>query len=379
MNRDPVLYKATRLARSGKYADAIRTLEPEVNRYYGSFRYYYLLGVCCLQSGDFGGALTWFRLAREVKPRKPLGLLGLATLYLRRGETDKAVDLYLEAQEQDPKNRIARKALRVIRTHAGGERFAAWLESGKLHTLYPPVPSAGFSLRAIAVPALAIAAALVIAAVVLVRLRVLPDPFARRGSRSGIPGGLSALSLSVEERAEPVETGGSYRYILTGNEALNAYDRALSLFTAYRDEAAKISLNRILESNASGGLKNRARLLISFMEVPGFDSFRREDNVPYSEVLKDPALYRDTHVIWRGMATNVSVAENASTFDFLVGYDTRTSLEGIVPVAFDRALAINPDRPLEVLGRIRPVNGARGEDIRLEGVAIHQPGNLERW
>jgi tetratricopeptide (TPR) repeat protein len=303
----------------------------------------------------------------------------MASLYLRRGETDRAVDLYLEAQEQDPKNRIARKALSVIRKHAGGERFASWLESGKLHTLYPPVPFPGFSLRVLLVPVLAIAAALIIAAVVLVRLRVLPDPFHQQGNRPGIPGGMAALSLSVEERAEPVETGGSYRYILTRNEALNAYDRALSLFTVYRDEAAKISLNRILESNASDGLKNKARLLFSFMEIPGFDNFREEDNVPYEEVLKDPALYRDTHVIWRGMATNVSIEENTTAFDFLVGYDTRKTLEGIVPVAFDRALVINPDRPLEVLGRIRPVNAARGEDLRLEGVAIYQPGNLERW
>jgi hypothetical protein len=370
MKTDPILHKAARLARSGNYSGAIRILESEENRYHGSFRYYYLFGACCLRGGDFGGALNYFRLAREVKFRDPLVLLGLAALYLRRGEADKAVDFYLEVQEQDPNNTTAKKALKAIRKHAGAERLSAWLESGKLSSLYPPIPSPGFSVRAVLVPLAALIAALLLAYGVLVTFRVLPGPFHSRGSR----GGIAELTLTREERSAPVQVGGSYRYILTRNQALDAYDRGLSLFTAYRDDAAKISLNRILESNASEGLKNRARILLSYTEVPGFDSFRQGDNVPYSEVIRDPVLYRNVHVIWRGMATNVAVEENAAAFDFLVGYDTRKTLEGIVPVVFDRALALDSERPLEVLGRVVPVSSG----IRLEGVAIHQPGRLER-
>jgi tetratricopeptide (TPR) repeat protein len=374
MKTDPVLQKASRLARSGNYEGAIRILEPEVNRYYGSFRYYYLLGACYLHAGDFSGALTWFRLAREVKFRDPQVLLGMAALYMRRGETGKAVDFYLETQEQDPKNSIAKKALAVIRKHSGADRFAGWLESGKLRALYPPVPSPGFSARMVFIPAAVLAAALLVAFVVLIQLRILPNPLNPRGSRPGTAG----FSLSREERNAPVQVGGLYRYILTRGDALAAYDKALSLFTGYRDEAAKISLNHILESNASDALKNRARILLTFMEVPGFDTFRQGDNVLYRDVMQDPALYRDVHVIWRGMATNVATGETGTTFDFLVGYDTRKTLEGIVPVSFDRAVALNPERPLEVLGRLEPVSAGQGEAVRLVGVAIHQSGRLEQ-
>jgi len=173
-----------------------------------------------------------------------------------------------------------------------------------------------------------------------------------------------------------VETGGSYRYILTRDQALGLYDRALSLFTSYRDETAKISLNRILESNASEGLKNRARLLISNMDVPGFDTFKRSDNVSFADVMKEPAVYRDVYVIWRGMATNVEVTDADTRFDFLVGYDTRRTLEGIVPVVFDRPLSVNSERPLEILGKI-VLTGA-SLDIALKGEAIHQSGRLEQ-
>ncbi|MDR0315871.1 MAG: tetratricopeptide repeat protein [Treponema sp.] len=369
MKLDPILRKASQLAFGRKYDAAMRILEPEVNRYHGSFRYYYLLGISCLHSGDFGGALTWLRLAREVKIRDPLALLGIAALYMRRGETDKAVDLYLEVQELDEKNRIAKKALAVIRKHAGAEAFSAWLESGKLPSLYPPIPFAGFSSGQILGAALAVAAVAIFCFGILMWQRTIPNPFNQRKNRADI----AALVLSQEERIQPVETGGVYRYILTRTQALETYEKALTLFTSYRDEAAKLSLNRILESNASDGLKNKSRLLLSYMEVPGFDSFRRSDNVSYAEAMVDPVLFRDVHVIWRGMATNVEITGNITSFDFLVGYDTRTTLEGIVPVVFDRAISLNPERPLEVLGRITPLSSG----IRLEGLAIHQSGRLE--
>jgi tetratricopeptide (TPR) repeat protein len=373
MNTDPVLHKAALLARSGKYEGALRLLEPEVSRYYGSFRYYYLLGACCLYSRDFGGALTYFRLAREKKMRDPLALLGLAVLYLNRGETGKAVDLYLEAHELDPKNRTAKKALAVIRRHAGTDKFRDWLDSGKLRTLYPPIPFPGFTPGMILVPAAVLVAALLAAYAVLARFHILPNPFNPRGSRPVA----AEFNLSREDRAAPMQIGGSYRYILTKTQALDAYEKALSLFTAYRDEAAKIEMNRVLESNASEALKNKAGILLTFMEVPGFDTFRQDDNVPYHDVIQDPALYRDVYVIWRGMATNVTTGQNGTSFDFLVGYDTRKTLEGIAPVVFDKAVALNPERPLEVLGRVEPAESGQGPAIRLLGVAIHQTGRLE--
>jgi tetratricopeptide (TPR) repeat protein len=369
MKLDPILTKATRLARSGNYEGAIKSLLPEVNRYNGSFRYCYLLAVSSLYVGDFGNALSWFKAARELKINHPGVLLGFAVLYLRRGETDRAVDFYLDVQELDENNRIAKKALGIIRKYAGAGTLSAWLDSGDLPKLFPPIPRADFSPARIAVIAAAACAVLGIFWTVLVSVRVLPNPFIRRGDRRGI----TEITLAPEERNDPVETGGSYRYILTRGQVLDTYDRALGFFIEYRDEAAKASLNRILESNASGGVKNKSRILLSYMETPGFDTFVRRDNFSYTEVIRDPYLYRDCHVIWRGMATNVDALQNLTAFDFLVGYDTRRTLEGIVPVVFDQAIALNAEKPLEILGRIVPVSTEKGPGIRLEGVAIHQP------
>jgi hypothetical protein len=111
------------------------------------------------------------------------------------------------------------------------------------------------------------------------------------------------------------------------------------------------------------------------MDVPGFDTFNRRDNPSYSDVKDELIVYRDVHVIWRGMATNVEVTDEYTRFDLLVGFDTRVRLEGIVPVIFFQPVAINTERPLEVLGRI--VLTSTYSDFSLVGVSIHQSGRLD--
>jgi hypothetical protein len=359
-----MLTKAIRLMNGKKYGEAIRLLEPEVVRYHDSFYYYYILGSSCLRAGDFGGGYTYFKRAREIKMRDSGTLLGMAVCYLRRGDTERAIDLYLEVQELEPRNPIVKKALAVLRKYSGRENLSAWIDSGKTPRLFPPPITLSFPWpRFILIAALLLA--VLLAGGILLRSGVLD----RRGSeRQNIAG----ISLEREDRDTPVQVGGSYRYILTRDQVLEAYEQGRNLFTEYRDEDAKVPLNRIIESNASDSIKNKARLLISYTEVPGFDTFKEQNSFPYSRVIQEPVLYRDCYVIWKGMATNMDVREAGFSFDLLVGYDTRRVLEGIVPVNFDFSETVDPERPLEVLGRIVPISAAGGEGVRLEGVALHQ-------
>jgi hypothetical protein len=150
------------------------------------------------------------------------------------------------------------------------------------------------------------------------------------------------------------------------------YQDARELFNARHDEQARVILNRIIESNAVDSIKTRADILISYMDVPGFDTLK--DKIAYRDVMKDPLLYRDCYVAWKGMATNLQVDQNSTAFEFLVGYDTRHTLEGIVPVSFNFSVAVNLEKPLEILGKIVPSED--GSDITIEGTAVHQSGIL---
>jgi tetratricopeptide (TPR) repeat protein len=365
MKLDPILTRAARLARRRKYGEAIDTLLPEVVRYHDSFRYHYIMGACCLHSGDFSGAFDYFKRARDIKMRDPLVLLGLAALFLRRGQTDRALDLYLEVQDLDRNNSTVRRALGVIRKYSG-EDLSDWVDSGKLPRLYPPLPRAAPSWNRIILLLAGFLAAFIIAGGI-----VAGDRAANRSPRNG----LELSVLEREERNNPVETGGSYRYILSRKQVLDAYAEGRKRFAEGRDEAAKLALNRVLESNASEPVKNKARLLLSYTEPPGFDTLK--DRYSYQEVRADPFLYRDCYVLWRGMAANVEQLDQGVLLDFLVGYDTRTTLLGTVPVRFAVSVAVDPERPLEILGRIIPEVSAGQEHIRLEGIAVHQAASLE--
>jgi len=361
MRLDPTLSKAVRLARSGRHEAALRILLPEVTRYDRSLNYYRILGTICLHSGDFGSAHTYLKIAHEIKRRDPAPMLGLAVLFLRRGDTSRAVDLYLEVLEHDRKNPVAKRAMRIIRRQAGTDAFYSWVEAGKISLLYPRLPFPGFSAAEVS-SALGIAAAAFAAVfAVMVGLGLAPNPFRTLGPRE-IPAG---LSLSFADRISPVGPGESGGNVLSQSQSIEVYERALALFSDHRDEAARILLNTILESNASDGMRNRARLMLSFLEIPRFDNFKRDDNVSLTSAWHDPLLYRGVHVIWRGIASNVSITELGTSFDFLVGDNAPLHLEGIVPVFFDHAVPL-PQDAIEVLGRIETGSGGR---IKLEGLA----------
>jgi len=369
MKFDSFLNKVAIRAKKRDYEGALNALKDEEERYYNSFKYHYLYGIICLYSGNYAEAHENFNLARKIKINDPDLMLCFAVLYLKRMDTAAAIHYYLEVQELDQRNKIAKKALAIIRKYSAGEALSDWM-SENLSKLFPPIPAPSVTPKTIIKISIIFAVAIIIVFIILINVKVLSNPFRAKNQRP-----TADFILSDQEKRESVQTGGYYRYILTRDQAINLYDKALSLFTSYRDEEAKKSLNRILESNASEGLKSHARFMIEKMAVPGFDNFKRADNPSYADVKSESAIYRNVYVIWKGMATNVAVTDEGTTFDFLVGYDTKKTLEGIIPVIFSIPVSINMERPLEVLGKI--TIGSSYSDIILEGVAIHQSGKLE--
>lgn len=83
-------------------------------------------------------------------------------------------------------------------------------------------------------------------------------------------------------------------------------------------------------------------------------------------------IYKDVHVIWSGMAINVLVTVQCTTFDLLIGYDTRMILEGIIFVNFNVPVSVNVELPITVRGRIIPDAGIFN-NFRLEGISLWQP------
>lgn len=354
-----VLERAKRAFFRKRYNDVITLLEPNTIQYRDSFTFYLYLGMACLHTGDVGGATTYFQRARQIKMRDPDLLVAQAVLHLRRGDTHQAVEYYLEALEYAPSHKLAQKSLEFIRKNSNPETIAALVETGKISRFYPrirkPVTPARVALFFI--PIFIVLGLFGLYYTVSNSLKEAP-------SRAD----LSLLALDSGERKDPIAMSGTYRYVLTEKEIFSAYEKAQRLFQNYRDNAAQVEINRILNSNASVSIKRKARQLMGYLGKPGFESL--EDRYTYEQVRKDPYLYLDCWIIWKGMATNTISNDNVLRFDFLVGYDTRSILEGIVPVRFSKVLPVDPEKPLEILAKV----SLDGANLILLGASMYQSG-----
>ena len=375
-----ILEQAKKQFAKGNYQQVISLLEPHVTQYVvsgntkdvlynasfnKSFPFYLYLGLACLHAGDIGGAVDYLTCAGKIKMTDPDLLCAQAVLFLRRGDTARAIDYYLDAIEYNPNHELARSGLDFIRTHNTPEAIGEAVQSGEIKKFYPrPGVQSYIKKRIIFFVSLA---AIVVAAAIAVMVSVkLLSSIRFRSNRSNNRADLSAFTLLSDEKASPIDTGGTYRYTLSEKEVLVAYRNAQKYFQDSRDNLAQIEVNRILSSNAAHSIKQKARLLMDYFATPGFDTVR--DIPAYSDVRADIPLYLDCWTIWSGVATNVQSDGENTSFDLLVGYSERIQLEGVVPIFCNFSVRIDSERPIEVLGKIQQ----RGGILFLKASGIHQ-------
>lgn len=349
------LKQASKLYRSRKYAEVIRILEPLVFRFRENFRFYYYLGLSCLHTGDFGGAFSYLSRAEDLKKDDTDTLNALAAIHLKRRNTEEALRLWLRVIEIQPGNKIAARGLDLLKRGADDESLYNLVET-RTYGKYLPAPSALYRY----IPAL-------ITIIVLVPAlffggRYLYEEFMSR--QDNLRPGSEVIDIPEEDLT--TEYSGAYRYILTEDELSKTFSRMEKNFADRRDNLVMKDINYILGSNAVPELKQKVRLLSSYLTEPTFTTIR--DSFSLAEVNEDPYLYNGCHVVWKGRASNIVTAEDQITFDFLVGYHENKVLEGVVPVEIDFAAHIIQDSPLEILGRIR----TDGRNIMLSGISIHQ-------
>lgn len=353
MPKNP-LDEAESLWRRRDWRGLISLLEPLTALYRENARCAALLGVAYLYTDDIGSAFSSFRRAQSLDFRDSLSADGLAAVYILRGESDKAVQIYIDTLDRYPKDRTALRGLSCLRRHGND---GAALPAKRLRRLYP-VPRARLG------GLVAVGVAVILAGAALALWPTLRDvAAAARPAREGVSG----IALSDDERASPVGSTGGFDIVMTEREAVETFEKAKRLFADYRDEAALVELNRLRLSNATRQVKAKADALALYVREPSFASM--PDSYVYADVQAFPALYEGVGVLWKGLPANIEGGpEGPVSFDLLVGYHERRRLEGIVRVKASFGLRLEADRPIEALCRVRL--GERG--FYLECLAIHE-------
>lgn len=342
------------------FATAIKRLESKSDIYEDNFEYYLILGIACLYVGDIGAASSYLQMARRIRLTDTRLLLAQAAIFLRRGDSARAIQYYLEIKENDPNNKTAEAALAFIRVHGDYDTICRWVDTGKIEQFYPPLGFNPDKIVLLLAPALAC----------LLGVAVVLFAFHRGQKYPAYMADLTALELSIEERDSAKEkdlSNQTYKYILSNKEIVKRYNDALRYFQLHKDNAAQIEINKILNSDASLAIKQKARILADYLETPDFDTIT--DVPSYADVQAETALYIDCWVNWGGKVSNAVTYDNgAFTCDLLVGDETLTNYEGSALVKFDSARDFDTASYVQILGQI----SYEGGKWYLKGRSVYQ-------
>jgi len=113
---------------------------------------------------------------------------------------------------------------------------------------------------------------------------------------------------------------------------------------------AQININQIKLSNASGIVKAKVDMLGSFINQPDYATFKNV--VTFNDFIKDKKLYDKVYISWEGRVVNHSLYKDKIAFDFVIGNETKGTIDAIIPVVFNKAIIVDNNQKVKVFGQI---------------------------
>jgi len=363
MSDDPLLRQAWIYYKQGRFAAALESLEPQIFRHREDPDFFRMLGLCCLRQGDWKGGETYLERSRQLDdPAHRDVLLGLMTVAARKKDHVGAVKFALELLDRNPRDNVAKKSLSRLRA-ALADAEERGIDRESLTGWLPPYHRSSQTVRKWIiriVAGLAIAAGLAAGTWWGFSFKAAPPPAENRQGSDSFSQPLTG--------SDEVLVGSGYAVTLTPEEVKQGWQRVQAAFQAYQDSKARYEINRILLSNATSVVKERARALIPYLHDPDFA--RPEDSSSYLEVRTAPALYEGCTVRWQGVIANLNLGAKKITFDLLLGYQQGQVVEGIVPVELGFAALLKNTQIVEVLGRVVLRDGK----WLIQGTSLHDLG-----
>ena len=335
------LKKAKRYYKYGYYSKVIRLLEPDVFNYREDDRYYYLLGTSCLFTGDYSGANSYIRRSLQINPVNSDTLLALAVIQLKRSNSKEAIRIWLDILDKHPDNRYAKKGLNLLKKSGVPESVSDQLIKNSIKSLIPGRFSVIF-YRILRMILILIIVSAISAGIYFSSLKTISYI---KEKNNILP------EVMISNYSDIIASDGSYELELTEKEIIKSFERARENFVDNKDNNAQIEINRILNSNASENVKEKLRILESYLKKPDFRYFK--NTISYREVIEKPVLFNNCYIKWKGKITNISINDNDLFFDFLVGYEDGKLLEGIIRTEVDFPILLEEDFSYEIIGRLK--------------------------
>lgn len=328
-------------------------LEPEILGFRKSFTFYYLLGMSSLQLDLLDNAFSYLKSAflnNEDQNREVI--LAYGAVLLRIGKRQEGLRLLLDLI-QNPQTadsaeaKKAKKMLNLLRYKGQNDDYIEVLTRAP-KSWYLPRPFPFLTLMWASLGALVLISAGVALFFGVKAVQNRPP----KPSRSNM-----AVVQLLPDQVLSDYSKPDFQYTLSDREIAAAFQRAKKHLLHFEDNACRVEINRLLHSNASLDVKQKCAVFARELTRPEMKDFK--GSFSYEEVAKDPLLYDHCYVKWQGRVSNVEVVhDNQIQFDFLVGYQDRKIIDGIVPASLDHAYLFDETFAYELLARIVPASSA---------------------
>lgn len=327
--------------RKKQWVRAVSSLEKALREDNNDHEIYLYLGYASLFSADLDGARRYMKSGLLIKEDDEDLLKGLAYIYLKDDRIEDAISLWGEILEKNPKDRMIKRSLERLRET---EDIANFIENARHQDFLslkapfaikfrPYLMSIGITLGMLALGILFYTTP----AYKLVLEKFYPEIAE-----------LERFTLSgVEEMSQPETEGVLYSF--TDQEIESGFVRIKRYIYKGKINTAIISLNKLMLSNASPVVKEKLKILYTFLDPP--DDPRAIDYNPrYYEIVKEPSAFKGVYVLWKGRIANLEREKDAAYFDLLVNYEDEDTIEGIVHVRINGVYRIENRQKIELFG-----------------------------
>ena len=96
----------------------------------------------------------------------------------------------------------------------------------------------------------------------------------------------------------------------------------------------------------------------------------------FQEIHLFPQLYQNCYVKWQGRISDIVVKSNEITFNFLVGYQDKKVVDGIVACSMEFEAILNQEYPYEILAQIEIDDSYKKEFDKFNQDKIKAPYKL---
>lgn len=276
--------------------------------------------------------------------------LKLAYLYTRHNEKEKAIITFCKAADRNPGEKKAKACLEYIKSRGREINLIDDQFFEKTLTKEPAfIPFDKIFIVLIVILALALA--------VLFGAEPAKKAY-KKFMRSRADGKVISVNLDDFNPMiirEPKDYKKTYSY--DESEVKSIFSQIKTHIIAGEYNSAQILINKLNISNASQDVKIKVEILQSFIDEDKVDYFYFKNNINYSEVIKEPALYNKIYVKWQGKAVNKSASKSGLFCNLVLGDEETGVITGVVPVEFIKPSIFYNNDEVMIFGRLSAVNG----------------------